>query len=191
MLYYQEATLLPDEETPYSFLWTKVFTQLHIGFADWINHKGTQPFAVAFPDYTRKKLGGRIRVIAPAKEDLEGFEAARRLERLTDYVRLSPVRPVPEDQISGWAVYARWHEEKVMPCRIRRYVKRHPETTYDEAAAVLTRRNPKGIPPFIWMKSLTNRSRFCLFIEKKPVEAETAGPIGSYGLSDTRSVPDF
>lgn len=61
----------------------------------------------------------------------------------------------------------------------------------DLVAAALTRRNPRSIPPFIWMKSLTNRSRFCLFIEKKPVEAETAGPIGSYGLSDTRSVPDF
>ena len=34
MLYYQEITLLPDAETSVNFLWTKVFTQLHIALAD-------------------------------------------------------------------------------------------------------------------------------------------------------------
>lgn len=34
MEYYQEITLLPCAEVSLAFLWTKVFTQLHIAFAD-------------------------------------------------------------------------------------------------------------------------------------------------------------
>lgn len=189
MPYYQEICLFPDEETPCSFLWTKVFTQLHIGFADWKNHTGHQPFAVSFPDYTRKSLGRQIRLFAPQAEALEGFNAARWLTRLMDYIRLSPVQPVPEN--TGWAVYDRWHEQKIMPTRIRRYVRRHPEYTYEDAEKRLNRQNPQEIPPFIWMNSLSNQGKFCLFIQKKPAQNENTGEITSYGLSHDHTVPEF
>lgn len=190
MSYYQEILLLPDEETPASFLWSKVFTQLHIGFADWKNRTGRQPFAVSFPDYARKRLGRKIRLITPKAEDLEGFDSGRWLERFRDYTRISPIHPVP-DTITGWAVFDRWHEQKVMPSRIHRYIRRHPECTYEEAEKILSRQNPDKIPPFIWMKSLTNRGKFCLFIQKKPAAGETLGELSSYGLSPDHAVPEF
>ena len=43
MEYYQEITLLPCAEVSLAFLWTKVFTQLHIAFADEKNKSGHFP----------------------------------------------------------------------------------------------------------------------------------------------------
>lgn len=41
MKYYQEITLIPDAEIPPDFLWTKVYAQIHLAFADRenIDHK--------------------------------------------------------------------------------------------------------------------------------------------------------
>lgn len=57
MEYYQEITLLPCAEVSLAFLWTKVFTQLHIAFADEKNKSGHNPYAVSFPEYRETDLG--------------------------------------------------------------------------------------------------------------------------------------
>lgn len=57
MEYYQEITLLPCAEVSLAFLWTKVFTQLHIAFADEKNKSGHNPYAVSFPEYRETGLG--------------------------------------------------------------------------------------------------------------------------------------
>ena len=56
MEYYQEITLLPCAEVSLAFLWTKVFTQLHIAFADEKNKSGHNPYAVSFPEYRETGL---------------------------------------------------------------------------------------------------------------------------------------
>ena len=56
MEYYQEITLLPCAEVSLAFLWTKVFTQLHIAFADEKNKSGHVPYAISFPEYEEKGL---------------------------------------------------------------------------------------------------------------------------------------
>ena len=50
MEYYREITLLPDAEVPLYFLWTKVYSRLHIAFADRKN-KFSTVYAVSFPEY--------------------------------------------------------------------------------------------------------------------------------------------
>ena len=54
--YYQEITLLPDEETPAFFLMSKVFLQIHLVLGHWKNHTGTQPFGIS---PVRRKKSGR------------------------------------------------------------------------------------------------------------------------------------
>ena len=65
--YYQEITLLPDEETPAFFLMSKVFLQIHLVLGHWKNHTGTQPFGISFPQYGEKSLGVKIRIFAESR----------------------------------------------------------------------------------------------------------------------------
>lgn len=50
MEYYQEITLLPCAEVSLAFLWTKVFTQLHIAFADEKIKADITPMPFHFPN---------------------------------------------------------------------------------------------------------------------------------------------
>ena len=49
MKYYQEITLIPDAEIPPDFLWTKVYAQIHLAFADRENIDHKQIYGVSFP----------------------------------------------------------------------------------------------------------------------------------------------
>lgn len=50
MKYYQEITLIPDAEIPPDFLWTKVYAQIHLAFADRENIDHKQIYGVSFPN---------------------------------------------------------------------------------------------------------------------------------------------
>ena len=110
MEYYQEITLLPCAEVSLAFLWTKVFTQLHIAFADEKNKSGHNPYAVSFPEYRETDLGEKIRVFAEAQE-LERLNLSKVLGRLLDYVHCTSIRKVPERKLRGYAVYSRYQPE--------------------------------------------------------------------------------
>ena len=71
MNYYQDITLIPDGEVSLSFLWTKVFTQLHLALAEEKRREGMVKTALAFPAYQDKGLGNKIRIFAPSAELLE------------------------------------------------------------------------------------------------------------------------
>lgn len=147
MQYYQEITLIPDAEISVNFLWTKVFTQLHIAFADRLNRTGTMDLAVSFPEYQEHSLGSKIRLIAESQETLEAFAVSRILSRYADYVHFTGIRPVRENRISGWAVYSRWQPKGALPGRARRYAKRHADITYEEALQLLKQKKTKNYPP--------------------------------------------
>lgn len=51
MNYYQDITLIPNGEVSLSFLWTKVFTQLHLVLAEEQRREGMVKTALAFPAY--------------------------------------------------------------------------------------------------------------------------------------------
>lgn len=106
MNYYQDITLIPDGEVSPSFLWTKVFTQLHLALAEEQRREGMVKTALAFPAYQDKGLGNKIRILAPSAEQLERLHLKQRLERLSDYVHQTTIRKIVERRITGYSIYS-------------------------------------------------------------------------------------
>lgn len=52
MEYYQEITLRPGPEIPLNFLWTKVYTQIHLALVAQKDTPEGGSFGVSFPEYT-------------------------------------------------------------------------------------------------------------------------------------------
>ena len=193
MEYYQEITLLPCAEVSLAFLWTKVFTQLHIAFADEKNKSGHNPYAVSFPEYRETGLGEKIRVFAEAQE-LERLNLSKVLGRLLDYVHCTSIRKVPERKVQErktYAVYSRYQPEGSIRVKAKRYAKRHPGVTIEEAARLLQGKRKSVRLPYIQMKSFSRGGTFSLFIKKRVEEEYALTECGSYGLSNNRTVPEF
>lgn len=164
MEYYQEITLLPCAEVSLAFLWTKVFTQLHIAFADEKNKSGHNPYAVSFPEYRETGLGEKIRVFAEAQE-LERLNLSKVLGRLLDYVHCTSIRKVPERKVQKrktYAIYSRYQPEGSIRVKAKRYAKRHPGVTIEEAARLLQGKRKSVRLPYIQMKSLSRGGTFSL-----------------------------
>ncbi|MGI6075626.1 MAG: type I-F CRISPR-associated endoribonuclease Cas6/Csy4 [Pyramidobacter sp.] len=190
MKYYREITLISDAEVPLYFLWTKVYTRLHIAFADQKN-KNDAIYAVSFPEYSEKCLGSKIRIMASQEEDLEALALPEVLKTLSDYVHCTGVRPVPERKITGYAVYSRYQPENSVPAKARRYVRRHSGVSYEEAVSLFKRKDPESRFPYITLKSATNSHHYPLFIEKKEAERPEGNEFNTFGLSRHSAVPEF
>ena len=191
MNYYQDITLIPDGEVSLSFLWTKVFTQLHLALAEEQRREGMVKTALAFPAYQDKELGNKIRILAFSAEQLERLRLEQMLGRLSDYVHSTKIRKISESQITGYSIYSRYQPDEPVERKVRRYVRRHEGVSYEDALQLLSRRKETYDLPFIQMKSLSSSQRFSLFIKKTPCQMEQEGTLNSYGLSDTASVPEF
>ena len=190
MEYYREITLLPDAEVPLYFLWTKVYSRLHRAFVDRKNKFGTV-YAVSFPEYKEKYLGTKVRIMTAREEDLEALALPEVLKTLSDYVHCTGVRPIPERKITGYAVYSRYQPENSVPAKARRYVRRHGGISYEEAASFFKRKEPDTAPPYITLKSATNRHRYPLFIKKEMTEFSGEDEFNTFGLSRNSAVPEF
>lgn len=193
MEYYQEITLLPCAEVSLAFLWTKVFTQLHIAFADEKNKSGHNPYAVSFPEYRETGLGEKIRVFAEAQE-LERLNLSKVLRHLLDYVHCTSIRKVPERKVQErktYAIYSRYQPEGSIRVKAKRYAKRHPGVTIEEAARLLQGKRKSARLPYIQMKSLSRGGTFSLFIKKRVEKESALTECGTYGLSNNRTVPEF
>ncbi len=73
MNWYQEITLIDQDEISLYFIWSKVYTQLHIAFAEHSNEQGRISFGVSFPQYRineQKKIGFWVQkfVCLPARK---------------------------------------------------------------------------------------------------------------------------
>lgn len=112
MNYYQDITLILDGEVSLSFLWTKVFTQLHLALAEEQRREGMVKTALAFPAYQDKGLGNKIRILAPSAEQLEKLHLDQGLERLSDYVHLTKIRKIVERRITGYSIYSRYQPDE-------------------------------------------------------------------------------
>ena len=196
--YYQEVTLLPGFEIPLYFVWSNVYRQLHLAFVDCKDENGSVPYGVSFPQYQQEKkqsnLGEKVRVFAASKEALEQLDIKKWLQRLSDYVHVTGIREVP-DKIIGYSVYRRVHQNNSSEQKARRFLKRHATETasYEEIVSKFIRSPAKWIQniPYIKQKSLTNSSSFRLYVEKKECAREALGNFGTYGLSETTTVPEF
>ncbi|MCW9718865.1 type I-F CRISPR-associated endoribonuclease Cas6/Csy4 [Avibacterium sp. 21-599] len=94
--FYQEITLIDNEDYSIRILWEKRYQQLHIAFADLYNQHKTNPIGVSFPHYQYEQrnnkyfatLGSKIRLIAPDEATLATLNLEKWLARLTDYIHI-------------------------------------------------------------------------------------------------------
>lgn len=201
--FYQEITLIDHVEISPYFIWSKVYGQLHIAFAEHKNNEDKVPFGVSFPQYSydeaKKKgsLGKKVRIFAPTKEALEALNLNLWLVRLLDYVHIQSIKEVPKN-VSQYAIYKRKQMKgvnRVQKDRARfaqSYAKAN-NISLDEAMELYQNMSVRETHlPFIQMLSLTSDQRFKLFIEKQMISGNSSEKLfTTYGLSAGASVPEF
>ena len=194
MKFYLEITLLPNPEVNVHFLWSKAFQQLHLGLVELQDEQKQVPIGLSFPEYLIGEkfslLGSKCRLFATDQATLESLDIGKWLQRLSDYVHVTSIRPVP-NQVTGYATYQRQQAKTNPESLARRYAKRH-QLSFDEAWQKYSSMQPPSIStPFIRLNSLSNGQAFCLWIKKTAVQEVQTGQYSSYGLSATSTVPEF
>lgn len=192
MNYYREIFLLPNADIGIFFLWQKVYQQIHLALAENKIADNASEIGVAFPEYNADKfsLGTKLRLFAKEEELLEQMRCEKWLNRLKDYVFISPIKPVPE-KLTGHACFKhiklKGNKEKLA----KRRSKRKRETLQQALAYFEGFEEQQSKLPYINMTSQTNGQRFRLFIEKQVMEKPQTGLYSCYGLSKTTTVPLF
>jgi CRISPR-associated endonuclease Csy4 len=192
MKYYQEISLLPNAEvTPY-FIWQKLYQQIHLALVENKIAGNASAIGVAFPEYYADSycLGKKLRLFAEDEKMLEQLHCEKWLNRLSDYVHLGRIKPVPE-KLARHACFKhiklKGNKEKLA----RRRAKRKGETLQQALAHFEDFGEQRSKLPYINMTSQTNGQRFRLFIEKHAMEQPQTGLFSCYGLSNTTTVPLF
>ena len=204
MKFYQEITLIDQAEISPYFIWSKVYTQLHIALAEIKDDSDKVGIGASFPQYifeekvenqkARINLGNKLRLFAESEADLKKLDIRKWLERLEDYVHITSIREVPSD-IKGYAIYKR-KQVKTNAQRLARHRIKRGDIGFDEALARYSNVVTTTNFPYIEMKSLStsdqqSEKRFKLFIEKQPAEKTETQVFSTYGLSSVSSVPEF
>jgi len=200
MTHYRDIRLFDEMEISLGFLWSKLHTQIHLALVAIKDENERVDVGVSFPKYGGQAfpLGDTLRLFAPTRDRLEALKLERYLERLSDYIQLSPIKDVPVD-VSEFAVFKRVRFKS--DAQIRRLAKRRSvregilyETAlkeYMETARKYEKLKCDNRLPYINVQSLSNGHRLKLFIEKVPLKESTNGDFSTYGLSDQASVPIF
>ena len=201
MKYYIEVTLMKtDDFSPYE-LWSRIYTQLHIAFAEIKDTYDKVNIGVSFPQYRFNAekgvgfLGEKIRIFAQSQADLEKLNIQKWFDRLTDYLHITSIREVPENKITGYAIYRR-KQVKTNPQRLARHRVKRGDIGFDEALARYSNVVTTTDLPYIQLQSLStsdeqDKRLFKLFIEKKSAEKSETQVFSTYGLSSQSSVPEF
>jgi len=198
MNYYQELTILPDPEISSYFIWSKLFTQLHIALADVRNKHDSDSIGISFPDYhfdskngKSSKLGSKLRVFAPSQEALAKLDLSKWLERLTDYVHIRSIKEVGNKATS----YVSVHRYRFKPIELQaQTLAEKLSISYTEAMTAVAKRKPEMELPFIRMRSQTNNSNYRLKVLQLPCEKPKSGFFNVYGMNgmqDTVTVPHW
>ncbi|MBJ9985828.1 type I-F CRISPR-associated endoribonuclease Cas6/Csy4 [Acinetobacter sp. S40] len=202
MQYYIELTLLPDEDTSAYFLWSKVYTQLHIAFVEHIDAQEKIPFGVSFPQYRINQqkqtgfLGNKIRIFANTENELQQLNLESWLERLVDYVHIKRLSEVPKD-IKSYAYYYRVNPKMDLDTRIAHQARRRNISLSEAKQHFKEYVDQPVTEPYVSLKSLSakreeNIDRFYrLYIGKSFADEAKAGKFGTYGLSRMAAVPEF
>jgi len=202
MKYYQEITLIDQAEISSYFIWSKLYTQLHIALAEVKDTNNKVNIGVSFPQYLFEKndknlkvnLGKKLRIFAQNEADLKKLDLKKWLDRLTDYVHITSIREVPEN-IKSYAIYKR-KQVKTNAERLARHRVKRGDIGFDEALARYSNVVTTTDLPYIQMLSLStsdeqDKKRFKLFIEKRSIEQSESQVFSTYGLSSESSVPEF
>ncbi len=204
MKYYQEITLIDQAEISSYFIWSKLYTQLHIALAEIKDTNDKVNIGVSFPQYifeekiedkkAKINMGKKLRLFAPNEADLKKLDLKKWLDRLTDYVHITSIKEVPEN-VKGYAIYKR-KQVKTNAERLARHRVKRGDIGFDEALARYSNVVTTTDLPYIQMLSLStsdeqDKKRFKLFIEKQSIEQSKSQVFSTYGLSSESSVPEF
>ena len=205
MKYYQEITLIDQAEISPYFIWSKLYTQLHLAFAERKDANDKVNIGVSFPKYifeqktedrkAKVNLGDKLRLFAESESDLEKLNLKKWLDRLTDYLHVTSIREVPETKVTGYATYSR-KQVKTNAERLARHEANKGRYSYENALAHYQKFITTTDLPYIQILSLStsdeqDKKRFKLFIEKRPAEKSETQVFSTYGLSSVSSVPEF
>jgi CRISPR-associated endonuclease Csy4 len=194
MKHYIEISLLSNPDITMFSLWSKVFQQIHLGLVEMQDGQKHSPIGVSFPEYEAGEkcgmLGGKCRLFAHDEATLARFDAAKWLERLSDYVHCTRIRPVP-DKLAGYATYQREQPKASKERLARRYASRHGLGYGEALARYGEAKQTLMAVPFIRLKSLSSDKSFCLWIKKTIAPGPSGAAYSSYGLSRMSSVPEF
>jgi CRISPR-associated endonuclease Csy4 len=199
MTFYQELTLLPDElsqecdDVGIHFLWSKIYTQLHLALVEMKDEHGQTPIGVSFVNYQgqgkQSLLGNKLRVFAPSSVELEQLNPTKWLTRFTDYVHLTSIKNVPDEH--SHLVVSRVQTPASQSNKARRYAKRH-DMSLEAAEKLYEGYQPKSKNlAFIQLKSLSSAHDFVLCIQQSPAQFNQVGTFSTYGLSSTSTVPHW
>jgi CRISPR-associated endonuclease Csy4 len=199
MNYYIELKLLTDTEISLGFIWSKVYMQMHLALVERRDENNLVSIGFAFPNYHKERfLGNIVRIFAHSKEELQTLNINKWLNRLLDYIELTPIKEVPQE-IKTFATFGR--KRLKSNADIRRLAKRHAKrnniseeealTLYAKTEEKYKRLKEKNKLAFINIKSLSNDNLMKIFIIKKESTEENKGKFNTYGLSNTSTVPIF
>ena len=193
MWFFQDVILQPTEDISASFLWSRVYRQVHLALVNSKDEQGIIRCGVAFPEYSEENLtlGHRLRLLASVESDLQRLNLADALMRFApDYVKITTIRQVPIRKCKGYVTYSRYQPEATVMQKARRYAKRHG-ISIEEAQKLFPTAVSKSRYPYIQLESMTNHHRFSLFIKKKEAVEQLCKGFSAYGFSTETSVPDF
>jgi CRISPR-associated endonuclease Csy4 len=204
MKFYQEITLIDQAEISPYFIWSKLYTQLHIALAEIKDESDKVSIGVSFPQYIYQEkaddkkakinLGTKLRLFANDESVLKELDIRKWLDRLEDYVHITSIREVPKE-VKGYAIYKR-KQIKTNAQRLARHRAKRGDITFDEALARYSNVVTTSNLPYVEMLSLStsdeqDKKRFKLFIEKQSAEKSETQIFSTYGLSLVSSVPEF
>lgn len=206
---YQDITLLPDADIAAGFLWQKLYQQVHIALVEHKIGVNQSAIAIGFPEYGQKgfPLGSKLRLFAPDQAQLEKLNMVSYLTRLSDYVHLKSIQPVPS-ATTGYASFVRHHAKGQARIEKDEQEKavlwaRQSDKSLEECLTALAKTRPQADSklPFIWMESQETKKRdaasarkFPLFIRKLEQQSSKSGNLNCYGLSHPQlsvALPQF
>lgn len=217
MRFYQEITLIKTPEISPYFIWSKLYTQLHLALVEQQNPDKTVDIGVSFPEYTYQEkegkrlssLGIKLRVFASSEQELQQLGLNKWLDRLIDYVHIKSTRPVPEN-ITSFLLVKRYRAktnlslerttrrlarrnnisiEQAKTMQHERFAREH-NVSLEEAEKHYLRPETQSFP-FIKVKSYSGDREFSLQIEQVESNKPQQGAFSTYGLSSTTTVPHW
>lgn len=198
MNYYQTITILSEATVSPVFIRQKVWQRIHIALADNKIAKNSSAIAVGFPDYSSREPtpGHRLRLLAMKYDELIKLNITERLTGMSGYIAISPVLPVPEQNIP--VSYIREHVKgrarinKDMQLKAVRWAVQTGQSL-DICLAALEKSMPRTCTslPFIRTESCSGQMSyrpFPLFIRRLIFSSSQQGEFTCYGLSHKSAV---
>ncbi len=201
MKYYQDITLLPDAEVSLGFVWEKVYQQIHLMLVENKSDANLSEVGLSFPAYGDKAfpLGNQLRLFAETETSLSNLDVAKWLRRLSDYVHIKSVKPVPND-VSAYACFTRCNPKsqqrrlKQLERRASYLAQKHGVDENTMRAGLLASIEKSSVEsklPYINVQSLSTseesnqRHKFMLFIQcdKSNLQLNNTNIFTCYGLS--------